>query len=80
MMKKKEYYVKLRQAHKLFEMSYEEYETLLLNKFHESDEYFYNIRSLLEKIIGYYNVGADYCNGAVVAILFYVQCICRLIL
>ena len=25
----KEYYVKLRQAHKLFEMSYEEYETLL---------------------------------------------------
>ncbi len=61
----KEYYVKLRQAHKLFEMSYEEYETLLLDKFHESDEYFYNIRSLLEKIIGYYNVGTDYCNGAV---------------
>lgn len=61
----KEYYVKLRQAHKLFEMSYEEYETLLLDKFHESDEYFYNIRSLLEKIINYYNVGTDYCNGAV---------------
>lgn len=42
----KEYYVKLRQAHKLFEMSYEEYETLLLDKFHESDEYFYNIQKL----------------------------------
>lgn len=61
----KEYYVKLRQAHKTFEMSYEEYETLLLDKFNESDKYFYNNRSLLEKIIGYYNVGTDYCNGVV---------------
>ena len=61
----KEYYVKLRQAHKLYEMSYKEYEKLLLDKFQESDKYFYNIRSLLEKVIGYYNVGADYCNGEV---------------
>lgn len=61
----KEYYVKLRQAHKLFEMSYKEYEELLVKKFHESDKYFYNIRSLLEKVIGYYNVGTDYCNGTV---------------
>ena len=61
----KEYYVKLRQAHKLYEMSHKEYEKLLLDKFQESDKYFHNIRSLLEKVIGYYNVGADYCNGEV---------------
>ena len=36
----KEYYVKLRQAHKLFEMSYEEYETLLDNALRKlSSEY-----------------------------------------
>ena len=28
-----------------------------------SDKYFYNIRSLREKIFGYYNVGTDLCNG-----------------
>lgn len=61
----KEYYVNLRQAHKLFEMSYEDYETLLLDKFRESDDYFYNVRRLFEKVVGYYNVGTDYCNGEV---------------
>ena len=61
----KEFYVKLRQAHKLYELTYKDYEKLLLEKFHESNEYFYNNRSLLEKVIGYYNVGADYCNGVV---------------
>ena len=61
----KEYYVNLRQAHKLFEMSYEDYETLLLDKFRESDDYFYNVRRLFEKVVGYYNVGVDYCNGEV---------------
>ena len=61
----KEYYVNLRQAHKLFEMSYEDYETLLLDKFRESDDYFYNVRRLFEKVGGYYNVGTDYCNGEV---------------
>ena len=59
----KEYYVNLRQAHKLFEMSYEDYETLLLDKFRESDDYFYNVRRLFEKVVGYYNVGTDLCNG-----------------
>lgn len=61
--KEKEYYIKLRQAHKLFEMSYKEYENLLVMKFQESDKYFYNNRILIEKVIGYYNVGTDYCNG-----------------
>lgn len=61
----KSYYVKLRKTHKLFEMSYKEYEALLVKKFQESDQYFYSIRSLLEKVIGYYNVGIDYCNGMV---------------
>lgn len=61
----KEYYVELRQAHKLFEISYKKYKTLLLEKFNESDKYFYDTRNLAEKMIGYYNVGADYCNGVV---------------
>lgn len=61
----KEYYAKLRQAHKLFEMSYKKCEALLVKKFYESDKYFYDNRSLLEKVIGYNNVGIDYCNGTV---------------
>ena len=61
----KEYYVNLRRAHKLFEMPYEQYEAVLMEKFCESDKYYYNKRSLLEKVIGYYNVGVDYCNGIV---------------
>ena len=59
----KEYYVNLRQGHKLFQLSYKEYETLLIRKFQESDNYFYNRRGLLRKIFGYFNVGTDYCNG-----------------
>lgn len=59
----KGYYVKLRQAHKLFEMSYKEYETFLVKKFQESDEHFYRICSWREKVVGYYNVGVDECNG-----------------
>lgn len=61
----KEYYVKLRKSHKLYEMSYEEYKTLVMDNFKESDKYFYNVRSLLEKVIGYYNVGTDYFNEEV---------------
>lgn len=61
----KGYYVKLRQAHKLFEMSYKEYETFLVKKFQESDEHFYRICSWREKVVGYYNVGVDECNGEV---------------
>ena len=32
-------------------------------KFKASDDYFYKIRSLREKLFGYYNVGTDLCNG-----------------
>ena len=56
------YYTALRQGHKLFEKTYDEHETLLLDKFQESDDYFYSVRSNLEKLLGYYNVGTDYCN------------------
>ena len=63
--KEKKYYVALRQSHKLYELSYDKYTELLLKKFQESDQYFYNVRSLLEKIKGYYNVGTDYCDKEV---------------
>ncbi|MBV4429510.1 hypothetical protein [Clostridium tyrobutyricum] len=59
----KVFYTQLRQGHKLFEKSYEDYATLLFKKFTESENYFYNIRSLREKIFGYYNVGTDLYNG-----------------
>lgn len=45
----KKFYEQVRQAHKLFEKSYEEYENLLLKKLSESEDYFYSIRSLIEK-------------------------------
>ena len=32
-------------------------------KFKASDDHFYKIRSLREKLFGYYNVGTDLCNG-----------------
>ena len=57
--REKTYYTALRQGHKLFEKSYSEYETLLLEKFQESDNYFYSIRRIREKLLGYYNVGTD---------------------
>ena len=59
----KKYYTVLRQSHKLYELSYDQYRSLLMQKFDESDTYFYNIRSLIEKIFGYYNVGTDLCDG-----------------
>ena len=59
----KRFYEQVRQAYKLFEKSYEEYENLLLKKLSESEDYFYSIRSLIEKILGYYNVGTDLCNN-----------------
>lgn len=59
----KEYYTILRGRHKLYELSYEEYASLLMEKFHESEKYFYSIRTLREKILGYYNVGVDFCEG-----------------
>jgi hypothetical protein len=58
-----EYYTCLRQSHKLFEMSYQNVCSLLMKKFNESDAYFYKNKSLLEKVLGYSNVGTDSCNG-----------------
>lgn len=59
----KNYYTSLRLSHKLFEKSYSKYEKMLMEKFWESENYFYSIRRLREKILGYYNVGTDLCNG-----------------
>ena len=61
--KEKTYYGALRQGHKLLEKTYVEYACLLMEKLQESDRYFFSIRSLREKIFGYYNVGTDLCNG-----------------
>ena len=61
--KEKAYYSALRQSHKLFEKTYFEFASLLMEKLQESDRYFYSIRSLREMIFGYYNVGTDLCNG-----------------
>ena len=59
----KTYYTALRQSHKLYEMSYSDYLSALMEKFKASDNYFYKISSLREKLLGYYNVGTDLCNG-----------------
>lgn len=59
----KMYYTKLRQGHKLFEKTYNEYSRALCEKFNESDSCFYNKRNAIEKILGYCNVGTDLCNG-----------------
>jgi len=61
--KEKVYYSALRQGHKLFEKTYVEYASMLMKKLEESDRYFYSLRSLREKVFGYYNVGTDLCNG-----------------
>lgn len=58
----KMFYMQLRQGHKLFEKSYKNYTMQLSQKFAESENYFYSIRSLYERIFGYYNVGTDLCN------------------
>lgn len=59
----KTFYTQLRQGHKLFEKSYEDYFDSLLDRLSESEDYFYSIRRFREKILGYYNVGVDLCNG-----------------
>lgn len=59
----KKYYSSLRQSHKLFEQSYTAYMQLLKEKFEESDNHFYSIRTLHERILGYYNVGTDICHN-----------------
>lgn len=57
------YYTALRQSHKLYELSYSDYLSSLIVKFHASDNHFFKIRSFREKLFGYYNVGTDLCNG-----------------
>ena len=74
-LEEKQYYSMLRQKHKLYELPYTEYKSLLIDKFKESDTYFYSNRSLLEKIIGYYNVGTDmfegeYCGNTILCALY----------
>lgn len=59
----KSFYAHMRQGHKILKMGYEEFSLALSKKLAESECYFYNNRSLLEKVIGYYNVGTDVCNG-----------------
>ncbi len=59
----KRYYTSLRQSHKLLERPYEEYARILTEKLKESDNYFYSIRGPFERLLGYYNVGTDLCNG-----------------
>lgn len=59
----KTYYTALRQTHKLYEMSYSDYLSALMAKFKASENYFYKIRGIREKLFGYYNVGTDLCNG-----------------
>ena len=59
----KSYYCSLRKSHKLYELSYLDYQSTLVDKFNQSDDFFRSIRSPLEKITGYYNVGTDICEG-----------------
>ncbi len=60
----KEYYTKIRQAHKLLELSYEEYEAKIIGQLKKSDEYFCSVRSVIEKIFGYRNMGTDYYQSS----------------
>lgn len=71
----KNYYVEMRHAHKLFEYSYDDYYNVLSAKLTESDKHFYSIRSVLEQIIGYKNVGVDvsdkrYCGNTILCAIF----------
>ena len=61
--KEKEYYTLLRQSHKLFDMEYYDFSKSLVKEHQISDDYFYKMRRIREKIFGYYNVGTDLCNG-----------------
>lgn len=69
------YYSKVRQSNKLFELHYSEYLDLLLTTLHICDNFFYRIRSELEKQIGYYNVGTDlfcgeYCGNTILGAMY----------
>lgn len=72
----KKYYTELRQAHKIFDLSYKEFRVKMNQKLNESDSYFKSNKSLLSKITGsYYNVGIDvfekkYCGNTVLIGLY----------
>ena len=59
----KRYYTDLRQGLKLYDLTYLEYKSSLMRKLKESDTYFFNSQSRLQKCFGYHNVGVDLCNG-----------------
>lgn len=59
----KKFYTEIRQKHKLFEKGYDDYFSILLEKLSESEKYFHSNRSILEKMLGYRNVGTDLCVG-----------------
>lgn len=66
----KQYYIEVRQSHKSFEKNYREYSNELIKTLNESDSYFYSNRSLIDRIIGYKNVGTDiysnhYCGNTI---------------
>lgn len=57
----KKFYIQLRQGHKLFDKSYSDLVITLKNELEKSDKYFYSIRSIRERMFGYYNIGTDIC-------------------
>ena len=52
----KEYYSNLRLGHKLYEMPYSDYLSVLMKKFKESDSHFYSISRHREMILEYYKL------------------------
>ena len=61
--KEKCYYTYLRNGHKISNCNFVEFQNRLKVKFEDSEIYFYSNRSLIEKIIGHFNVGTDLYNG-----------------
>lgn len=71
----KKYYTSLRLSHKLFDLNYLDFMSLITEKLREHDAYFYRIRRFREKIFGYYNVGTDlykgkYCGNTVLCDMY----------
>lgn len=59
----KSFYSQIRQGHKLFEKSYNDYQKLLVEKLCESEMYFHDSRRIRERVFGHNNIGTDLCNG-----------------
>lgn len=67
----KEYYTLLRGNHKLFDLNYSDFMSLIIKKLGEHNDYFYQIRIFKD----YYNVGADlfegkYCGNTVLCAMY----------